>query len=75
MLFNLFRARSTDDQKVSLMKTVSWRIVGTIDTIIISYFFTGKLTVALGIGGFEVLSKMVLYYLHERAWIRIVKRR
>ena len=73
MVFDLFKAKSTDDQRVSLMKTLSWRVIGTIDTIIISYLFTGKLTVALGIGGFEIISKMILYYIHERTWVRIVK--
>ena len=41
----------------SLMKSVSWRIVGTIDTMIISYFITGKVTIALSIGSVEVLNQ------------------
>jgi len=57
----------------SVMKSVSWRIVGTIDTMIISYFITGKLTVALSIGSVEVLTKTVLYYFHERLWAHIHK--
>ena len=58
------------NKKVSLFKTVSWRILGTIDTIVISYILTGKPDIALGIGGIEVISKMILYYLHERAWVK-----
>ena len=57
----------------SLMKSVSWRIVGTIDTMIISYIITGKITVALSIGSVEILSKTILYYFHERLWAHIHK--
>jgi uncharacterized membrane protein len=57
----------------SIMKSVSWRIVGTIDTMIISYFITGKVTIAVSIGSVEVLTKTVLYYFHERLWAHIHK--
>lgn len=52
----------------SIMKSVSWRIVGTLDTMLISYIITGKLTMALSIGSVEVLTKTILYYFHERLW-------
>jgi uncharacterized membrane protein len=55
----------------SIMKAVSWRIVGTIDTMIISYFITGKVTIALSIGSVEVITKTILYYFHERIWAHI----
>jgi uncharacterized membrane protein len=55
------------------MKSVSWRIVGTIDTMIISYFITGKITLAVSIGSVEVLTKTILYYFHERLWAHIHK--
>jgi uncharacterized membrane protein len=55
----------------SIMKSVSWRIVGTIDTMILSYFITGKITVAVSIGSLEVLTKTILYYFHERLWAHI----
>lgn len=57
----------------SLMKSVSWRIVGTLDTMVISYFITGKLTIAVSIGSVEVLTKTILYYFHERLWAHIHK--
>jgi len=63
-----------DGAKVSLLKTLSWRIIGTIDTMVISYFLTGKLDIAMSIGGIEVVTKMILYYFHERAWVRLLKR-
>jgi len=52
----------------SVIKAVSWRTVGTIDTMIVSFFITGNLIMAVSIGSVEVLTKMVLYYFHERAW-------
>jgi uncharacterized membrane protein len=55
----------------SALKAITWRIVGTIDTIIISYLITGKVTVALSIGSVEVFTKMILYYFHERIWAHI----
>lgn len=55
----------------SVAKTISWRTVGTIDTIIISYIITGSTAAAFSIGAIELFTKMVLYYFHERAWNRI----
>jgi uncharacterized membrane protein len=55
----------------SILKSVSWRVVGTLDTMVISYFITGKVTIALSIGSVEVFSKTVLYYFHERLWAHI----
>ena len=55
----------------SVIKTVSWRVLGTIDTIVISYFITGSLVMAASIGSIEVVTKMILYYFHERAWNKI----
>ena len=54
--------------KRSLVKTVTWRTIGTIDTIIIARIITGSWTAGAAIGGIEVFTKMVLYYLHERGW-------
>jgi uncharacterized membrane protein len=55
----------------SLLKGISWRVVGTLDTMLLSYIFTGNLKIAAAIGGTEVISKVGLYYLHERAWQRV----
>ncbi len=60
-----------DRPVVSLVKTISWRVVGTIDTIVISYVITGEVKSAVSIGGIEVFSKMILYYFHERLWAKI----
>lgn len=52
----------------SLVKAITWRILGTLDTMIISYILTGHLKIALSIGGIEIFTKMVLYFFHERVW-------
>ena len=59
--------------KRHIAKTISWRIIGTLDTIILSGIITGSLTLGLAIGGVEIITKMVLYFLHERAWYRFSK--
>jgi uncharacterized membrane protein len=55
----------------SVAKAVSWRVTGTVDTIVISWIITGHIKVALSIGFVEVFTKMFLYYFHERVWNRI----
>lgn len=55
----------------SIVKTISWRTVGTLDTMVISYLVTGSLKMAASIGSIELFTKMILYYYHERAWNKI----
>lgn len=54
--------------KRTLLKTISWRVVGTLATVVISYVITGTLALAFSIGAIELVSKMALYFFHERAW-------
>ncbi len=56
--------------KRHIAKTISWRIIGTLDTMLVSWFITGKWRVGLAIGGIEVVTKMILYFFHERIWYR-----
>lgn len=56
--------------KRHLLKTISWRVIGTLDTMILSAIITGSWEMGLTIGGVEVFTKMILYFLHERAWYR-----
>ncbi len=53
-----------------LAKTITWRIVATFDTIIIAYFISGSLELGIKIGSIEILTKMILYYIHERLWFK-----
>jgi uncharacterized membrane protein len=66
-----FKIGIEESRKRHLLKTVSWRVIGTIDTIVLSWIITGNPLTGLKIGLLEVISKMILYYLHERAWYRI----
>lgn len=55
----------------SVVKAISWRVTGTVDTIIISFLITGHAKWALSIGFVELFTKVALYYLHERIWNRL----
>tara|TARA_R110002050_G_C8517696_1_gene477296 strand:- start:42 stop:248 length:207 start_codon:yes stop_codon:yes gene_type:complete len=59
--------------KRHILKTLTWRLVGTIDTIVLSYIITGNLKIGFTIGFIEVFTKMVLYYFHERVWYKFSK--
>lgn len=69
--FQYAKDSSSERPLRSVIKSVSWRIVGTIDTILISWLITGTLHLALSIGFIELITKMVLYFFHERIWNRI----
>jgi len=60
-----------EKQYRSLIKAISWRVTGTVDTIVISFIITGKAKLALSIGLVEVFTKICLYYVHERVWNKI----
>jgi uncharacterized membrane protein len=57
-----------DNHYRSIVKAVSWRATGTMDTILISFLVTGKIKLALSIGFIELFTKICLYYAHERIW-------
>ena len=54
----------------SILKTISWRIVGTLDTMALGWIITGSPLVGLKIGGLELITKFVLYYFHVRLWLK-----
>jgi uncharacterized membrane protein len=66
-----FNIGMPDSRKRHLIKTITWRAIGTLDTILLSWFISGNALIGLKIGTFEVVTKMVLYYFHERVWYRI----
>ncbi len=61
-------SKSEEKIKRSIAKTVSWRIIGTLDTILISWIITGTIALAISIGAIELVTKMALYFFHERTW-------
>jgi uncharacterized membrane protein len=54
--------------KRSFAKTISWRIIGTLDTVLISWLITGTFSFAISIGAIELFTKIGLYFFHERVW-------
>ncbi len=55
----------------STVKTATWRILASLDTMLLAWFFTGNILTAISIGGFEVITKLFLYFFHERIWLKI----
>ncbi|KPM32420.1 Hypothetical protein I595_836 [Croceitalea dokdonensis DOKDO 023] len=60
--------KASESPKRSIAKSISWRVIGTLDTIIISWIVTGTLSLAFSIGFIELVTKMMLYFFHERIW-------
>ena len=54
----------------SILKTISWRIIGTLDTMALGWIVTGNPLMGLKIGALELFTKFILYYLHERIWLQ-----
>ena len=55
----------------SLIKGVSWRVIGSADTFILTMIFTGQLKFAVSIASAEALTKIALFYVHERVWRKV----
>ena len=65
----LFNGREAHSR--SFVKALSWRVLGSIDTFLLSLLFTRNVEAAGAIAITEVLTKMFLYYFHERIWANI----
>lgn len=66
-----FKIDIKESRKRHIIKTISWRIIGTLDTVMLSWLISGNPLTGLKIGVLEVITKMLLYYLHERTWYKI----
>ena len=66
-----FNSKVLNSTRRHLFKTVTWRIIGTLDTILISSLLTDNPLLGLKIGASEIISKMILYFGHEKLWYRI----
>lgn len=60
-----------DTHARSVVKAISWRVMATLVTGILTFLFTGNLLIAIGVGSSEAVSKIALYWAHERLWDRI----
>ena len=64
-----FEADKTSEKPLrSIMKALSWRLIGTLDTLIVSYVLTGEIGLATSIASLDFITKLVLYFFHERIW-------
>ena len=54
-----------------IIKAITWRIIGSIDTFILSWFISENLDYGLTISGLEIISKIILYYMHEITWFKL----
>jgi uncharacterized membrane protein len=63
--------RTAETHIRSVLKAISWRTLGTLDTFAISWFMTGRVEIAGSIAGIEVATKIAWYYLHERVWAAV----
>ena len=61
--------------KRSLVKTVTWRLIGSMDTFVVSYIVTGTFEAALKIGGIGLCTKMIMYFVHELVWNKQKKKK
>lgn len=68
-LSRIFWLRSSHNRHIA--KSITWRLVGTLDTMVLAWLISGNPMIGLKVGLAEVLTKMILYYLHERLWYRI----
>ena len=57
-------------KKRHVLKTISWRIIGTLDTMLLGWLISGDPMIGVKVGAVEVVTNMGLYYVHERAWYR-----
>jgi len=62
---------SADLKKRTLVKTMTWRITASLTTFLIAWILTGDLLIGVSIGSIEAITKIFLYYYHERIWNNI----
>ncbi|MBR0552090.1 DUF2061 domain-containing protein [Stakelama marina] len=67
----MFLFRGVESHPRSLVKALSWRVLGSIDTFILSWLFSGNPAIAVSIAGTEVFTKIFLFYFHERLWAMV----
>ncbi len=69
-IFKIFNSSGNVSRKRHFLKTITWRIIGTLDTVLLSFIITGSIKTGFTIGSIELFTKMVLYFFHERIWYK-----
>jgi len=65
-----FNSSVSNSSKRHIFKTFTWRFIGTLDTCVISWIISGDPLIGLKIGFAEIITKMVLYFIHEKVWYK-----
>ena len=60
-----------DTHRRSILKTISWRVVATLLTGVVTFVVTGRVDLAVTVGLGDSIAKFFTYYLHERMWSKI----
>ena len=56
-----------------ILKTLSYRILGTLTTVFVAYSLGASLELSSLLGVGELIIKPVLYFLHERIWYKYIR--
>ena len=68
---SVFDGKRKETYKRTTTKTATWRTIASLDTMLLAWFFTGNIATAVSIGGLEIITKLILYFFHERIWSNI----
>ena len=60
----------TLSKKRHIAKTFTWRLIASLDTLLLGWLLTGNIKLGASLMGLEVITKTFLYYLHERVWYK-----
>jgi len=63
--------KAPDSRARSVSKALTWRVTATLTTAIIAFIITGEIGTAVAIGGVEFFMKFIIYYVHERLWLKV----
>ena len=61
----------SDTTRRSLVKTITWRVLGSTSTFTIAYLITGRFDASSAIAVAQMIINTFLYLFHERVWSRI----
>ena len=67
----LLSIKAPDSRARSVSKALTWRVTATLTTAIIAFIITGEIGTAVAIGGVEFFMKFIIYYVHERLWLKV----
>ena len=60
-----------DSHRKSVAKAISWRVLASLIIFATVYLFTGETMLSVNITIIDIILKLILYYAHERVWMRV----